>query len=903
MRVSQILHRMYLLVRRPIAYAFGVDVFISYTRDGGSQYAQSLANRLEEDVPGLACYLDRRSARSPMTLPLTLRYQALMARMLVVVASPAVGTSPGVKEEIRLFASLGAGHSIFIDVDGTLKALNWRSTLPWEQLGGGDPEPETRKQFETHMPSPSVLARIRDSVRYGVRARRQKNITLAVALLLVGAVATVFFAERRTASALAETKKEQERAEKAIGDSNAAEQRTQRAEIETRNAARTRDLETVRAIVATQRREQADLAANRARIEADTEWRRAQAARLATESMSQLGRSNPLALLLAAASFDAAQGEPSFDTRSALLRALHFNSGVERYLMMPDDDRMNEVVRSGEEITDIAISGDLLASATKSGTLRLWDRNSGNRVRDCSVPSGLPISAIAFSPSGNRLAATFGYAAIIFSVPQCRALGRFNFSEGYDPLGVIARALRFADDDRLLVAHIDAAGVVAEWNVRDPAKAVRSLAFDADQLSSPCLDSNTMVSDAVDPDLPFLVRSLYAFAFDEDGRHVAIGHRDGRIVSSAWPPDERPRCSRPGAARVTALQFVRSDLWSGDANGVVRKTTGQETQERRRCSRAVWRLAVRDDDGTCVCGGVIQRAGHATKYSANVMTLAWLDGDHFATGNADGSIVFWSAKSPSPLVRHLSSHAAVRLHFTSDGSSLDVHTGERRSIVQIADGRAVDAPTAEDAAFWTPLDERILRHQQYMCCTGGRLMSGNARVAVALMQSRNRRGGYRLLQMEVGGRGERVTDLSYPELRFFATSFDGAMVAAAASSGMVVVVSPTGKRLIHTNSWVYGMALSPSGDRLAILGESGIDLFDVGNGGLIGTLPVPETEELPRLRRAGMAFSPDGRILAASNTGGIDLWDVDVHRWRDLAVQIAGRELTRAERQIHVATR
>ena len=61
----------------------GDDVFISYSRHDGAQYAIALANRLSE--AGFVCYLDQWGSAPGRELPAQLRRTLMSSSMLAVV--------------------------------------------------------------------------------------------------------------------------------------------------------------------------------------------------------------------------------------------------------------------------------------------------------------------------------------------------------------------------------------------------------------------------------------------------------------------------------------------------------------------------------------------------------------------------------------------------------------------------------------------------------------------------------------------------------------------------------------------------------------------------------------------------------------------------------------------------
>jgi WD40 repeat protein len=78
-------------------------------------------------------------------------------------------------------------------------------------------------------------------------------------------------------------------------------------------------------------------------------------------------------------------------------------------------------------------------------------------------------------------------------------------------------------------------------------------------------------------------------------------------------------------------------------------------------------------------------------------------------------------------------------------------------------------------------------------------------------------------------------------------------------------------------SWVWSLAFSPDGKRLASADVYGnVFLWDVQSGKRAATLQAfdPESKEEDINPALSVAFSPDGNLLAAGTVRGIKLWDV-----------------------------
>ena len=167
----------------------------------------------------------------------------------------------------------------------------------------------------------------------------------------------------------------------------------------------------------------------------------------------------------------------------------------------------------------------------------------------------------------------------------------------------------------------------------------------------------------------------------------------------------------------------------------------------------------------------------------------------------------------------------------------------------------------------------------------------------------------------------------YPVLSSDGFASDGSIAAFDSGTGKVWVLDGHGHQILHKSIAVTMASLSPRGDRLAVLHDQQVDLFDVPTGRQIGTsVGVPAGSTDLEFSRDGkrmlvfgesqgvvidlsydqllgdpfsstgyLAFRPDGDQLAAVSKGWITLWNLDAGTWPSTAGHAAGRNLTHAE--------
>ncbi|MEB3223276.1 MAG: WD40 repeat domain-containing protein [Candidatus Sericytochromatia bacterium] len=166
-----------------------------------------------------------------------------------------------------------------------------------------------------------------------------------------------------------------------------------------------------------------------------------------------------------------------------------------------------------EGVVEVAYSPDgrRLASASKDGTIRIWDLASGQVLQVLRANEG-PWSGVAFSPSGQLVAGSGEMGRVLI----------WNATTG-----ALTRTLSGHDD------------------------AVTRLAFGRDdsQLASASLDGNVKLWDAskgeVRQSFTRHTQMVLGVAFSPDGKHLASAGQDGQLVVWDTEPQAPCRRSRP----------------------------------------------------------------------------------------------------------------------------------------------------------------------------------------------------------------------------------------------------------------------------------------------------------------------------------------------------------------------
>jgi len=97
----------------------------------------------------------------------------------------------------------------------------------------------------------------------------------------------------------------------------------------------------------------------------------------------------------------------------------------------------------------------------------------------------------------------------------------------------------------------------------------------------------------------------------------------------------------------------------------------------------------------------------------------------------------------------------------------------------------------------------------------------------------------------------------------------------------------------------YRMEWTADGSQLYTVGPGAVDLWDAGSLGHLGTLNVGAADQTPWAEPLA-----DGHtLLIAHPTGHVITWDLRPQHLLDVACELAGRNLTRAEWSSLVGTR
>jgi TIR domain/PASTA domain len=160
----------------PIKLFFGFDVFISYSRRDGAEYAEALERELAKSV---APRIDIQEAAPGRTIPLSLAIVIALSKVFVLVGSRGAAESAHVDSELRTFLRWSRGPVVLIEVSGVSNEAAWRRHVP-----GIPTVVESPADGHAGSPSDRVVRRTLNNVGFWRRSRRQSFATTVFALVL-----------------------------------------------------------------------------------------------------------------------------------------------------------------------------------------------------------------------------------------------------------------------------------------------------------------------------------------------------------------------------------------------------------------------------------------------------------------------------------------------------------------------------------------------------------------------------------------------------------------------------------------------------------------------------------------------------------------------------------------------
>ena len=496
-------------------------------------------------------------------------------------------------------------------------------------------------------------------------------------------------------------------------------------------------------------------------------------------------------------------------------------------------------------------TGDVVATGDFDGVVRLWAAETGAPRGELRVPGEpFPVTGIAFSGDGSRLAAARGSQAVVWDVRTGSVVFQRSQEEPVQSIALSA--------DGRHVAGGDVAGVTRVWNlrsgdaveVRGHEGTIASLAFSPDgaSLATASEDETGAIWDARAGTSIAALRGhdglVLGAAFAPDGRAVVTGSTDGTIRTWAVASDPvqavlaaptaktlRDVGFAPGRKRlVTASEDHTARVWDLESRRVVHVLAHgdgrDEWVESARFSADGRHVLTAGDDGTVKVwragsGALIATLG--TEGGPALLDAAFSsDGRLVAAVGLDGEVRVWRWRTPK-LIRRLGGFSRVDGVAFSPGGALLAAAGDSTLRVwRVADGAPVASVSTGEG-------------RQYALTSvafdpGGTLVAaGSSSGAVWLWDRRRAKRLARLTR-----NGDAVTDVSFDAAGRY-------LVAVLAHRGTANVWSVPRGQLVTTlrtrASSLEGAAFAPSGRRVAVAGAGGrVTVFECAECRPLGSL-------------------------------------------------------------------
>jgi WD40 repeat protein len=493
-------------------------------------------------------------------------------------------------------------------------------------------------------------------------------------------------------------------------------------------------------------------------------------------------------------------------------------------------------VKAKDQILSAALSpdGKTAALGHRGGVVRLWRVDTGKVDRVLRPPGPpAPITAVAFSPDGARVAAASGTRAAVWDVRGSKPpLVRRHESD--------VAAVAFSPDG-LRLATGDDTGVARVWNLRNRRVSVlighegrvtsvafapdgRSLATGGEDEAGRIWDLRTGTA----AELRGHDSLLLGVAYARDGRTIITGSADHTIRFWAAEPDPvRVVLRQPDGRRVMDVAF--------DPTGDRLATAGNRAVR-------IWDVASRRNVHVGRQGKADDDWVESVRYDSG--------GDLVVSAGDDGTVRIWNARGK----RRATLRPARGLELYDAALSPDgdlVLAGGRGGAAHLWRWREHKLV----ARLRTPAE----RVNGVAFSNDGKLLAVGAGRAVRIW----RNGSYGRPAIVLSDRSG--TELN--EITSVAFAPGGKLVAAGNDSGTWTLWDlPTRKRVTPVKahgSVLTDIAFSPDGTYLATAGWDGaVKVWSVPGGGLI----TSRRTAAPRLE--AVAFAPRGRLVAAAGDGG-----------------------------------
>jgi WD40 repeat protein len=509
-----------------------------------------------------------------------------------------------------------------------------------------------------------------------------------------------------------------------------------------------------------------------------------------------------------------------------------------------------------KRLVNVAFSPDgrLLAWGGEGNAVKVWEVATDREVCILHDRHTEPVFSVAFSPDGRRLASkSWDGLVIVWDLetgqPAFAPLGHADgeasvaWSMAFSPDG---RQLAFGGKHRNgMVTLYDALTGRVDHVLRGHTERITCVSFSPDgrRLATASADKTIRIWDTETGQELLALRGhgdlVGRVLFDQRGWRLASSSEDGTVGIWDGSPlgedvDPHIRTISTDAGIVYGVAFSRDSRRLASAGGDVGKPSEVK----------VW--------DAVTCREVAALSGHTDR----VFSVAFGPENLLATSSGDGTVRFWDSQRGRQVAPPLTGFGGA------------VH-----SIALSSNGhRLATCDARHTARLWdlTASRDEILRgHQGFVISAA---FSPNGK----LVATSGVDGTVRLWDAASGK--EVRSPFTNHGTRVYSVVFNPAseLVASADAVGKVFIWNAATGNILRTLAgdpdYVYGLAFSPDGGRLAVAGSKEVKLWDLTKkeeticslGGLAGAIN-------------GVAFSPDGKRLAACGgykaKGEIKIWD------------------------------
>jgi WD40 repeat protein/DNA-binding SARP family transcriptional activator len=526
--------------------------------------------------------------------------------------------------------------------------------------------------------------------------------------------------------------------------------------------------------------------------------------------------------------------------------------------------------------------GRRLSAALASGEIATWDVTGGAEVGErITSDDGAELRSVAYSADGRWLAAGGASGRVTLHDAGTREPAQPTLDTGH---ATLISSLAFDRHGERLVAASPSSGLVFGWDLTDGARipfagdtanpSSAQEGVQGDVALSPSEDvlaaggvNGVHLIDLAAPDAPPVPVATHGgvvtkVAYSPDGGWIATANSGGSI--SLLDTVGRRKLGQPIPTGHQAVLFSPAgDLAAAPdyRDGSVVLLDPWDGREVRRLSPpgmqpippGAWPIPAFSEDGTLLAFGGV--TGHATIFDV-------------ATGEVVQTLPTPPATTTRPLFPAPESYVGV-LAFSPDGTKLVAASLETGTVFDLGSGRQIAHPSG-----WG------------IMATSATFTHDGSLVAIS---------GYDQQTLTFDPETGQPVGEPIPDAWVAVNGPEGTLVTTGTSGTMRLIDlatrRPVGPPIVGRSSQVVTIDVLPGGAELvASYGWSQIaQLFDIATGHAIG-------DPFPSLGPLGVAsVSPDGKVLVTGDGARMVHWNLDQASWREIACEVAGRDLDPAE--------